>query len=80
MGEGVMTTAAAISAVRRIRTSPELLRLRSQAALVRALLDEIERVVPWESGGAESTLGAQLAEELSRLGDRVLECAARMTP
>jgi hypothetical protein len=57
--------------------------LRNQAALVRALLDELDRVAP--TGSKEpgvqkyAALGAQLAEELGRLGCRMLECAAAIT-
>lgn len=47
--------------------------LRSQAACVRMLLDEIERVVP--SGQACEGLSRQLVEELARLGCRTLEAA-----
>jgi hypothetical protein len=54
-----------------------LRRIRNQAALVRALLDEIERLAPAAEGCpmlAES-VGTQLAEEVWRLGSRMLECA-----
>ena len=46
--------------------------VRSQAAFVRALIDELERISP---AGAEVALSAQLAEELARLGCRCLEAA-----
>jgi hypothetical protein len=49
------------------------------AALVRALLEELERVVPSANEVGECELGRQLAEELAGLGCRLLECAARMT-
>lgn len=48
--------------------------LREQAAVVRTLLDEVERLAP-SSGGPASE---QLVEELARLGRRVLEVAATM--
>lgn len=50
--------------------------LRSQAAFVRALLDELERISPADSEGA---LGAQLVEELARLGCRCLETASALS-
>jgi len=48
----------------------ELASIRSQAAFVRSLLDEVERVAPADGDGA---VGAQLVEELARLGARFLE-------
>jgi hypothetical protein len=60
-------------------------RLRSHVAVVRALLDEIERLAPAVSSRSSSeaavfkALGDQLAEEVGRLGSRMLECAAAMT-
>jgi hypothetical protein len=66
-----------------IELPEEPARLRSHAALVRALLDEIERLAPVASGGSDAALfvalGDQLAEEVGRLGCRMLECAAAMT-
>jgi hypothetical protein len=57
-----------------------LARLRGHAALVRALLDELDRLAARSSEAARvSDLGGQLAEEVSRLGCRMLECAAEMT-
>ena len=59
----------------------DLVRVRSHAALARSLLDELERVVP-ASGGrlhGDTLLREQLAEELARLGCRLLECAAMVT-
>lgn len=50
---------------------PALASIRSQAAFVRSLLDEVERLAP--AGGAEGAVGAQLVEELARLGARFLE-------
>lgn len=56
--------------------------LRSQGALVRALLDELDRVAlpAGESGGLQhwGAMGEQLAEEVGRLGCRMLEYAAAM--
>jgi hypothetical protein len=50
--------------------------VRSQAAFVRTLLDEVERVAPSAAGCAVS---AQLAEELTRLGCRFLEVASSLS-
>ena len=47
---------------------------RHQAALVRTLADEIERLMP--SPAAAQAVTGQLVDELSRLGCRVLEAAA----
>lgn len=44
--------------------------LRRQAALARALLDEIERLVP-----AGDAIRMNLADELARLGRRCIEAA-----
>lgn len=46
--------------------------VRSQAALLHALLDEVERVLPSNPGDAAS---AELAQELERLGRRCIEAA-----
>jgi hypothetical protein len=57
-----------------------LARLRSQAALIRSLLDELDRHTPPSPRQQEtvqfSALGVQIAEEIERLGARLLECAA----
>lgn len=45
--------------------------LRLQTALARTLLDEVERLAP--AAGLRHAPSAQLAEELTRLGDRLLE-------
>lgn len=63
---------------------PQTLRLlRSQVALVRALLDEIDRLAPMsdrESLAQKSVaLGARLTEEYGRLAARILECAVTLT-
>ena len=60
----------------------DLARLRSHAATVRSLLDELERAVPATggiNGGASLYAEEQLAEELARLGCRLIESAATMT-
>lgn len=46
--------------------------VRSQAAFVRALLDEVERVAP---PGSDDAVSEQLVEELARLGRRCIEIA-----
>jgi hypothetical protein len=53
-----------------------LAHVRSQAAFVRSLLDEVERVAPSVAPGIVS---AQLVEELARLGCRFLEVASELT-
>jgi hypothetical protein len=58
-----------------------LKRLQSQAALVRALVHELDCVRPPTDAGPGGprrhlVLGAQLAEEFGRLACQVLECAA----
>jgi len=61
----------------------DLVRLRSHAATIRSLLDELDRLVPASGGrteeGARLELHEQLAEELARLASRLLECAATVT-
>ncbi len=59
---------------------PTLMRLRNHAALVRTLLDELDRVAPPAGGAMAVNLGVvgQVAEEVARLGCRMLECAAAM--
>jgi len=55
------------------RREPHFASVRRQAALARALLDELEEV-----GGcdADRALNAQAIEELTRLGCRIFEAAA----
>src|SRR5579864_6511533 len=61
--------------------SVPLVRARGQAAVVRALLNEMERIsaLHGSSTREETVLGDQLVEELARLGCRVLECASAMS-
>lgn len=49
--------------------------VRSQAAFVRSLLDEVERLAP---AGADPALTDQLVEELARLGCRCLDAASSL--
>lgn len=51
---------------------PEIGSLRAQAAFIRALLDEVERVTP---AAAPIAIREQLVEELARLGCRFIELA-----
>ncbi len=48
--------------------------VRSQAAVVRALLDELDR-----AAAGDSLVGEQIIEELARLGCRIWEAASEMT-
>jgi hypothetical protein len=63
-----------------IELREEPARLRSHAALVRALLDEIEHLAPVSIRRSDAAvfteMGEQLADEVARLGYRMLECAA----
>lgn len=49
--------------------------VRSQTALVRALLDEVERRLP----GGDVVVDAQLVEEIARLGCRFVEAASALS-
>jgi hypothetical protein len=51
--------------------------IRSEAAVLRTLLDELERILP--GSGVEARVSAQLVEEAARLGCRLLEGAAALT-
>ena len=74
---------APLSTAGEIRLPQMLAGLRSQVALVRTLLDELDRrapVSPERIEAAEFTaIGGQVAEEVERLGSRMLECVAAMT-
>jgi hypothetical protein len=66
---------------REIELAKVLAQLRSQAALVRSLLDELDRHTPICPCGESvpfTMLGGQIAEEIERLGARMLECAAAL--
>jgi hypothetical protein len=56
--------------------------LRTHVALARSLLDELERIVPEPTttrrASASIAVSDQLAEELGRMGCRLLECAASL--
>jgi hypothetical protein len=49
--------------------------VRAQAAVVRALIDELEQLLPGPHGGA---VRAQVVEELARLGHRLIQAAGRL--
>jgi hypothetical protein len=50
--------------------------IRGQAALVRALTDELDRIVP--SSWAEQPISEQLIEEMTSLGHKILEIASAL--
>lgn len=52
--------------------------VRSQAAFLRSLLDEVERLAPASSAHHES-VSDQIIEELARLGCRTIEAASLLT-
>jgi hypothetical protein len=62
-----------------VEIPPTLVRLRAHAAMVRALADELDRATPSPDSAPRKdlrpALAEQLAEELARLGCRMLECA-----
>jgi hypothetical protein len=66
------------------RLNPHVRGLRAHAAVVRALLDELERTAPFSDCSASdgfaaaelSCFASHIAEELARLAGRMLECAA----
>lgn len=69
-----------VLSIRRDRASAGLMRLRSHVALVRILLDELDRVTLPGAGARVATgVAEHLTEEVARLGRRILECAAAMT-
>jgi len=53
--------------------SSSLQALRSQAAFVRSLLDEVERLTPLSSSG--EALSEQIVDEIARLGARALKAS-----
>jgi hypothetical protein len=75
--------AHAFRSLSELRLRRDLVRLRSQVATARSLLDELDRIVPVSTArrneDALTTLRDQVAEELARLGCRLLECAATVT-
>jgi len=74
-----MTKSTAVPTPPHFEHAPDLLRLRSHAATVRALLGELERIVPCTGGSGEIAIGGQLIEELAWLGYRVLDCVGTMS-
>jgi hypothetical protein len=76
-----MTLAVRLSAA---RWPPDhVTSLRRHAAVIRALLDELERALPLPSASPLSdgaiAVHEQLVEELGRVGCRLLECAASLS-
>lgn len=57
--------------------STALAAVRSQAAFLRSLLDEVERLAPMSP--VHESFGDQIIEELARLGRRSLEAASELT-
>jgi hypothetical protein len=53
--------------------------LRRHAALARALLEELEHVVPSFDANDQGVVAEQLIEELTRLAHRILACTSAMT-
>jgi hypothetical protein len=60
---------------RALAEEPRLVELRSQAAIVRTLVDQVEQVT---RAGDVASLGAQMVEEMARLGCRLLDTAAAL--
>jgi hypothetical protein len=60
----------------RLASELRVVHLRTQAAIVRTLADHVERFARVEDMDG---LGDQLAEEIARLGCRLLDAAASMT-
>jgi|HubBroStandDraft_6_1064221.scaffolds.fasta_scaffold1141133_1 hypothetical protein len=56
---------------------PSLDELRRQLALVRTLIDELDRLATWDNHTA-TAFGEQLQEDLARLGHRIVAYAASM--
>jgi len=69
--------AFALSDVREHPLARHVHPLRSQAAVVRALLDELERTIPGSS--VERLVTAQLVEDVARLGCRLIETAGALS-
>lgn len=59
-----------------LREELRCLAARQQASVVRALVDQLDRVSP---GNAAEHVRERLAEELARLGYRILEAAASLS-
>ena len=74
-------SASPSSSVRLVATRPTaftaLQAVRGQAAFLRSLLDEVERLTPGAVGS--DGIADQVVEEIARLGCRSLEAAAELT-
>jgi hypothetical protein len=70
---------SAVLTVSALRVPLGVVALRRHAALVRALLEELEHAVPSGDPGVPGEVVAEhLMEELTRLAHRILDCAATM--
>ncbi|MBK8254703.1 MAG: hypothetical protein IPK82_18835 [Polyangiaceae bacterium] len=59
----------------------EIRAIRTQAAVVRSLLDELDRLVPYgTSPFLEGAIAAQTMEELMHLGCRIMQLANAVSP
>jgi hypothetical protein len=77
-----MSTSATFLKLGEFPLPEALAQLRRHAAIVRTLVDQIDRLAPPSARSTEAArftaVSAQLAEEFQRLGCRILECAAAM--
>jgi hypothetical protein len=61
------------------RTPPRIAAIRRHAALVRALLEELEHAMPSvDPHAAGEVVAEHLIEELTRLAHQILDCVATM--
>jgi hypothetical protein len=75
-----MTKARSIGTAPKV-AAKNVVALRRHAALARALLEELEHLVPsFDASAPGDIVAEQLIEELTRLAHRILECTATMTP
>jgi hypothetical protein len=73
------TSVAALVDGRSVLDDPTQLRLRGHAALVRGLLDELDRIVPCATAAGSLGVTGQLADELRHLSRLLLDCAATVS-
>jgi hypothetical protein len=78
-----MTMNQAVRPFMAFKAPDDFSRLRRHAALVRSLLDELDRILPATGASPRSdaafAIHEQLVEELGRVGCRLLECAASLS-
>jgi hypothetical protein len=73
----VATTSGAATSDPALPTPEQgIVSVRTQVAIVRALIDELDQLLPGPHGGA---VRAQVVEELGRLGNRLLQVAGRLS-